>query len=249
MNPNPSIYIAAAMFNSREAHFNSSIAKKLLCDTGCDIFLPQRDGLDFTSLAESLSKEMPPEEVIPAVKNLIYSQNLGYFLPLSDIVIANLDEPSDGGVIVEMCYGRRMGKGIIGLRTDIRSPYGGLEDASCGVHAFSAYQCDILINHISSTKAIENGDQDLETIAQKLRKAIVALKPQIKGELPDSALSDPDISYLISNAKILFEGIEAFNIRNSQSIISERYLNNRAKLEKYLDYRIELEKAVSQMKL
>jgi nucleoside 2-deoxyribosyltransferase len=49
---------------------------------------------------------------------------LGYFLYNSDICLANLDEPLDPGVIVEMIFAKMMGKHIIGYRTEMRTTFG-----------------------------------------------------------------------------------------------------------------------------
>jgi nucleoside 2-deoxyribosyltransferase len=234
MEPNPTLYIAAAIFNGREAIFNTSLADKLGCDIGCDTILPQRDGFEFTSLAESLSKQLPPKDVMLAVQNIIYSLDIGYFIPRSDMIIANLDEPIDEGVIVEICYGRSMGKKIIGFRTDTRSPYGALTDSFRGIHTFPAYQCDIFVSHYMQIRNGRQNDGGMEALAQKLRTAMIELKPGITEGLPEQALSDPNISRVLSNAKILFEGIDIFSIPSSVSEITVRYLQNRAELEKLI---------------
>jgi len=231
--PNPTLYIAAAMFNGRETLFNSGLADKLGCDIGW-LTLPQRDGLEFTSLAESLSRRLSGEEAMIAVQNIIYSLDIGYLIPRSDIIIANLDEPPDEGVIAEMCYGRKLGKKIIGFRTDTRSPYGSLSDTFRGMHTFPAYQCDIFVSHYIQAKDRLSAEKEMDSLVQKLRVAIDELKPQITEGLPEYALSDPNISRVLSIANLLFAGLENLNTPASISEIADRYIKNQSEFEKQI---------------
>jgi nucleoside 2-deoxyribosyltransferase len=237
MKPNPTVYIAAAMSNGRETLFNLGLADRLARDIGCETILPQRDGLEFTGLAQALSERLPPEEVMPAAQNIIYSLDIGYLLPRSDLIIANLDEPQDEGVIAEMCYGGKLGKRIIGFRTDTRPPFGALADAFRGMRTFPAYQCDILVSHSIQARSRLSAERELEALIHKLREAIIGLRPQIADGIPDQALSDPHISKVLSNAKLLFDGLESLNTLNAPASISEiadRYIRNMAELGKQI---------------
>jgi nucleoside 2-deoxyribosyltransferase len=47
-----------------------------------------------------------------------------YLLYNSDILIANLDEPIDPGVVVEILLAKELKIPVIGYRSDLRSPFG-----------------------------------------------------------------------------------------------------------------------------
>jgi len=115
------IYPAAALFSGRETAFNSHLVEGLE-NAGYKTNFPQRDGYEFGNLSKILSKNMEETKVDTAVQNIIYFLDMGVFLANSDVVLANLDEPLDEGVVVETAYAKMMGKFVIGLRTDVRSP-------------------------------------------------------------------------------------------------------------------------------
>src|SRR3989344_5444522 len=135
MNEQVSIYPAAALFNGRETIFNSLLVEGLE-KLGYKTNFPQRDGFEFGDLSKTLDGKLLDREINTAAQNIIYYLDMGVFLPKSDVILANFDEPLDEGVIVEASYATLMGKFVIGLRTDVRSPYGSLEDAFRGMHFF-----------------------------------------------------------------------------------------------------------------
>ena len=121
------IYLAAALFNGRETYFNSHLVEKLE-ERGYKTNFPQRDGFEFENLKKAFSNKLPPEQIGSAVQKVIYSLDMGKLVPQSDIVLANLDEPVDEGVVVEVSYAKLFGKFVIGMRTDVKSPYGSFSD-------------------------------------------------------------------------------------------------------------------------
>jgi nucleoside 2-deoxyribosyltransferase len=148
MPPKKVIYLAASSFNARETIFNSHLVEELE-DMGYFTHLPQRDGFEFGDLSKALKGKLPDHEISSAVLNIIYFYDMGLLLPSSDVVLANLDEPLDEGVVVESTYAKLIDKFVIGLRTDVRSPYGTSDDDFGGMHFFPAYQChQIITQHI-----------------------------------------------------------------------------------------------------
>ena len=121
------IYFAAALFSGRETVFNS-ILTEMFEDEGYKVLLPQRDGFEFSKLCESLQIHLPAQNAAVALQTIIYLLDIGKFVYESDVVVANLDEPVDEGVVVEQVYARCMGVPVISFRTDVRSPYGSLGD-------------------------------------------------------------------------------------------------------------------------
>ena len=59
--------------------------------------------------------------------------------------IANLDEPTDPGVLVEIMFAHMMGKPVLGYRTEARSPYGTLFDYTKGMHFFKFFPLDAFL--------------------------------------------------------------------------------------------------------
>ena len=103
------IYVAAALFNGRETMFNWRLSSELEKKWSGTTITPQLDGYEFSALADAFSKNVPPEELSDVVQSVIYYFDMGYCLPMSDIVIANLDEPLDEGVVTEVSYAKLMG--------------------------------------------------------------------------------------------------------------------------------------------
>ncbi len=120
------IYFAAALFNTKECHFNAELCDRLEA-AGYKVKLPQRDGFEMSKFQERLRilcKDLSEDQFNCAVSWTIYLLDLGHFLYSSDICLANLDEPLDPGVIVEMIFAKMMGKHIIGYRTEMRTTFG-----------------------------------------------------------------------------------------------------------------------------
>ena len=59
--------------------------------------------------------------------------------------IANLDETTDPGVLVEIMFAHMMGKPVLGYRTEARSPYGTLTDYTRGMHFFKFFPLDAFL--------------------------------------------------------------------------------------------------------
>ena len=76
---------------------------------------------------------------------IIYLVDLGCFLNTADVVICNLDEPLDPGMIVEMMFAKMTNKPVIGYRTEMRTPFGRMEDFNNGCHFFCYFPCDAYI--------------------------------------------------------------------------------------------------------
>lgn len=193
------LYIAAALFNSRETRFNIEFVKQIENLKYKTIF-PQRDGFEYKFLAKTTEKFLPPDKIAQSVRDLIYLLDMGVFIPESDIVIANLDEPLDEGVIVEMTYAHLMGKPVIGFRTDVRTPFG-LDQGLGGMHAFVALQCDyLIIQHPSSANATE-ADLSIKKLAQQIDRTIQSAAFTKITKAPEDAFANPKAARVIQLAR------------------------------------------------
>lgn len=225
-----SIYIASALFNGRETSFNSKLVEgleKLDYKTN----FPQRDGFEFDDLTKPLSDKLPPEKIGSAVENIIYLIDMGILLPQSDVVLANLDEPLDEGVVVEVSYAKLMDKLVIGLRTDVRSPYGSSSDALKGMHFFPAYQCHKFISHYMPCKNPAEREEQFTSLVHKIDKTIREAGIQHKDKLPNYILSNPNINSILKNARALFSDIPNIHSDEGLEELASRYTKNKEGLE------------------
>jgi len=224
------IYSAAALFSGRETLFNVGLVERLE-EKGYQAFLPQRDGFEFGNLTASLKGKVKDKEIGEAVQQIIYFLDMGLFIPKSDVVIANLDEPQDEGVIVELSYAKLMGKFNIGYRTDVRSPYGNISDPLGGIHFFPAFQCDKFIRHYMPAKSGLDGKVQMDELAAKIHETIIkrGISPK---KVSSYALENPHIKQILDSAKLLFAGIEDLHSIEGLNEISRRYGENRERLSK-----------------
>lgn len=160
------IYFAAALFNTRELLGNADLAECLEAK-GYRVFLPQRDGFEFTKLGATLALFLPAADVNPALQDIIYTLDLAWALRNAHTALANFDEQIDPGVVVEMVYATfACNKVTIGYRTDATTPFGDFAESLCGAHFFPPYNVQHMLYNFatvgpSTTKAtLEASIQD-----------------------------------------------------------------------------------------
>jgi nucleoside 2-deoxyribosyltransferase len=200
------LYMAAALFNSRETRFNVDLVNRLEAKN-FQALLPQRDGFEYTFLREAAAKYLPADEVATTVRDFIYLLDMGMFIPNSDVVVANLDEPIDDGVIVEISYAHILGKPVIGFRTDIRSPYGNAEKLG-GLHSFVAFQCDYLIMLHMPIKNETDANIFMNLLADKITSTVEKFKIDTEKSYTHDTASHPPIEKLTHAAQIIFNNVQ-----------------------------------------
>lgn len=131
------IYFAASLFNTKECLFNVAIAKKLE-NLGHKVYLPQRDGFEFSQLTQLLPDHFSESDKSKAVAWIIYLADLAK-LSRGTVCLANLDEPLDPGVLIEMMYAKQLGIPTIGYRCDSRTPFGASNSWNFGMHFFPLF--------------------------------------------------------------------------------------------------------------
>lgn len=206
MSEDITLYHAAPLFSLSQTSFNSKLAKKL--EEIYKVISPQKDGFEFVNL---ISKIKSPE----AAYHLIYLLDVGYFVPNSDFVIANLDEPIDPGVNIESIAGKLTGKQVIGYRTDIRSPYGDISSELGGIHVFPAYDCDVYIR-----------EQSMEGLVQKIKDSIETLK-----HVPTEKAEYPKLKKIIEMANYLFNDVEDIHSDTGLDEITKRYIEKQEQIK------------------
>ncbi|MBM3234094.1 hypothetical protein FJZ19_03295 [Candidatus Pacearchaeota archaeon] len=218
-----SVYFAAALFNGRECYFNVNLAR-LLEDRFRQVYLPQRDGFEFSKLAHALERFFPQHEAGEAVKHVIYAYDIGKQLHKSEVVVANFDEPLDPGVDIELAYAAMMFKYVVGFRTDVRACYGTLTDSARGAHFFPVNQCRVFIHHDMTCRTCEEANSGLEALANKIAENS-RLKPvEAYAEL------HPTIQRVVDAADLLFKDIADVNHPESMKIIARRYQEHRERM-------------------
>jgi nucleoside 2-deoxyribosyltransferase len=195
------LYFGAALFNARETLFNSILSDRLESD-GYKVYLPQRDGFEFSSLRTELEKTMSPYDAERAMKVIIYLLDVGKGVFQSDVLVANLDEPIDEGLVVEMAWARLMGIPIVGFRTDVRSPYGELGESFRGTHFFPVFFCSFFVSSFIKAATPQKSGIEMDDFYKKICSAIERCpaskaKPQ-----------HPLVTALVARAQILFDGAE-----------------------------------------
>ena len=107
--------------------------------------------------------------------------DLGKFLYESDVIIANMDEPLDPGVLVECMIAKEMGKPIIQYRTDSRGPFGEIAEFHKGMHFFPLLPCDHFIFlptlKFSNAAHVRNF---YNAATEEIDKAIQNVKPMVE---------------------------------------------------------------------
>lgn len=186
------LYLAAALFTARETMFNLEIANGLEAH-GHEVFLPQRDGFEFSILANALIDKIEKDDIEQAVQNIIYIFDIGKKLPGCDLVIANLDEPLDEGVLIEISYAKLMNIPVIGFRTGARMPFG--TNAMLGIHFFPAFQCDTFICQRVYCKT---SNEELMTLVNEIDTEVRCIDKRNK-EIPKIANEIVDASNKIFN--------------------------------------------------
>lgn len=81
---------------------------------------------------------MSEVEKSKAVATIIYLRDL-HHLQDSRICLANLEEPLDPGVLVEITYAKMWGIPCIGYRCESRTPFGHDDEWNFGMHFFPLF--------------------------------------------------------------------------------------------------------------
>ena len=223
------LYIAAALFNGRETRFNADLARRLEQD-GYKTILPQRDGFEFGELIATLSNRLPGKPIGAMAKSIIYYLDMGKFIPAGDAVVANLDEPIDEGVVVEITYAKLIGKPVVCFRTDIRSPYGDDRDSLGGMHTFVAYQCTDFVRRMMPSRSVDDGEAEMAGVVDKIKERVQMERGQ--NAIFPNVRSNPQVVKILQAAGLLFGGIADIHSKEGLEAVVGRFAANRDKLEK-----------------
>eukprot|EP00164_Ancoracysta_twista_P008697 GFYU01012648.1.p1 GENE.GFYU01012648.1~~GFYU01012648.1.p1 ORF type:complete len:238 (+),score=39.52 GFYU01012648.1:22-735(+) len=223
------IYNTASLFNAREKLHNILLTEAL-DKHGHDCILPQRDGFEFSALHELLKEMLPAgEDAAMSLQTIIFLLDMGFFIPKSDAVVACLDEPVDEALVLEVTAGAVLGKRVIGWRSDVRSPFGSLQEPFKGMHFFIPMFCDTMINETTASTSATSAQSEVDRLAARVHEAL-----QIGGS-KGAAVTVGVFIDIIEAANLIFDGIEDVHglhkEQNMRQIVS-RYILHREKLDK-----------------
>lgn len=193
--------------------------------------LPKRYGFEFGRLEEALYEKIENETVPTAVRDIIYHLDMGYFLPNSDVVCANLDEPIDEGVVTEISYVKLMGKYVLGIRTDVRNPYATSQDNLGGIHFFPAYQADKILRYQMPSKTPSTREEEITALVEKIDASIKEAGITYKNNIPEYVINNPNLNSVLERAHLLFKGIKDFHSEEGLKELTPRYIENRQSLD------------------
>ncbi|MFT3742156.1 MAG: nucleoside 2-deoxyribosyltransferase [Gammaproteobacteria bacterium] len=229
------LYFASALFSLREKVFNDIIVSNLEKNSNYSVFLPQRNGFEFSKLNELLLRYFDPHEALRAEQLIIYYLDMGFFLEKSDVILAILDEDIDPGVAVEITYANLMGKPIIGIRTDVRSPYGATPKE--GIHFFPLLQLSDLIYFYGQDNSSREIQNSLQQLGKILNQTLAALEQQgYCGKGPSAqAMMNPMAQNIKRGAQLLFDDMSLDEIKSPQGMekIVKNYQKHRKELNQF----------------
>jgi nucleoside 2-deoxyribosyltransferase len=203
------LYFAAPLFNAEETIFNSELANRLE-NKGYNVFLPQRDGFEFANLAKAFSTILQEKDIPLAVANTIFFFDFNKMLS-SDYGIARVNEPMDPGVITEIGFAKMISLPMIGYRTDLRSPFGALNDFSGGGHFFPIFQCTKLLKHPKSPS--QSNTEYLDSLADKLSQIISGCKK------PEKETFSKYVSDILDSYDAIFEGVNIKSLKEPDELV------------------------------
>jgi len=227
------IYFASALFNARELITNNIIEEELV-KKGYTVFLPQRDGFEFSKLVVILADILDAVDVNPATEDIIYLLDMAWALQNSQIVIGNYDEPMDPGVIVEMCYAMfACNKPVIGYRTDTRSPYGVFMSQLGGQHFFPPYNTHTMIMKFPTAgpnTSFETTLTDIKDIATSIITIINQLCKRKPNKCHSCIKRQSPLKNILNASNMLFgnvlNGLDIYDPANYQAFIDAIHTND-----------------------
>jgi hypothetical protein len=163
---------------------------------------------------------------------VIYLICCGKFLYESKVIVANMDEPLDPGVLVECMIAKEMGKPIIQYRTDSRNPYGNTGEFHKGMHFFPLFPCDHFIFlptlQFGSKTQVQNF---YNACADELDAAIRGIEDKIQGQADQNMTKQA--KDIVKLSKQLLEGATDLQSENSMRRIFKNYIAMAPKLRKF----------------
>lgn len=226
------IYVAAGLFNANTNMYNAYLTKNLE-SLGYSCYLPQRDGFEvgrFIAFLNTAKDALGVEETSDSnlaeevARYVPYYLDLGYFMSRSIAIVANLDDPIDTGMVVEIAYSSICNIPVIGVRTDLRSPLGNVEDV-IGINPFPVEQCDCYIKAYPPTGNYDDVFKKTDFIIGKVDEKLKEWIPKKKNNMTEN--DNPIFKNLVKGAEILFSDIDDIHTQDNMIKIAQRFAGNK----------------------
>ena len=105
-----------------------------------------KEGFDNLPIIKPMHMNVGQQALLAALDPLLSE------LP-DDIIVAFLDEPIDPHVTAMITMANIHGRKVVGVRSDVRSPYGNLKDRLGGAHFFPMFQAGVVTGSDLRTKS------------------------------------------------------------------------------------------------
>jgi len=231
VNQDGYIYVAAGEFNVNTNMFNAYVTRHFE-SLGYKCFISQRDGFEvgkfitFLASARDVVNDPDSDLAEQIARYVAYYLDLGHFMSRSIAVVANLDDPLDSGMVVEIAYAKMCNLPVIGVRTDLRSPLGEVED-TIGINPFPVEQCDCFIKAYPPTGGYETVIERTDAILAKVNEKLTEWIPRKKNNMRDPNNSNPIFQDIVKGADILFGNLEGdLHSKENMIEIAKRFAAN-----------------------
>lgn len=129
MNETLHVYCAGPLFNDAERAEMQQIAA-ILEEDGHEVFLPQRDGIEYPALFSFLKDQLPILEARLHLHRIIFQLDVYKVLRWSDAVVANLNGTvPDPGTCIEAALAWHAEKRVVFFKNDDRTQFNGLDNS------------------------------------------------------------------------------------------------------------------------
>jgi len=213
------IYLSSGMFNADTNLYNACLAKYLESKKH-RCYLPQRDGLSVAKLNSYLQKHYP--KIANEVSCYIpYYFDLGCGMRDAIAVVANMDDPVDIGMTVEVSYASIVNLPVVGVRTDIKSPFGNVNDL-ISINPFPVMQCDVYLATQPFNGEYKDIMRHLDNIFDTIEASVDQLIKIKSNNMTHS--KNPVIINILKASEILFDGIKDIHTEAAIEKVVKRYL-------------------------
>lgn len=171
------VYCAGPLFNQAERDEMTRIAD-LLTDTGYDVYLPHRDGMEFRLILEELTnRNWEPVQAAAFLHAAIFALDVYQLAEECQAMVWNLNgRVPDEGAVSEAAMAWTLGKPLVAFSNDVRSLIAGrINPLLVGMVDFETIEEDTQIPDRLSEKIVQQGvpPYSLEKLPAAVRKTVL----------------------------------------------------------------------------
>ncbi len=218
------VYPANALQHPERNILNSEVAQGLE-KMGYRTYFAQRDGFDFPDLKKALSKELKEKSVDSAAKKITYCLDIGKFMPKSDIILINYNQPLDENIVMESSYAKKFGKFTIGFGEESKKSQTDNNKMYHENYKYPAFRFSVSVPY-SADK--ETSEKDLaKSLVYRINQMVTDRGTYHNETMSRYVKSNPDLIPFFDGSAILFHNIEEIRSKKSLEKIVSRYMKNK----------------------